>query len=82
VASTGELATAAMMAHSGGDGTARASGWRDGSGWRKETGTQGANLAGKRVNGETTGRVATGGDRADSLVTGMRKGLTSGARWP
>ena len=31
----------------------------DGSGWRKGTGTQGANRAGERVNGEMTG----GGDR-------------------
>jgi hypothetical protein len=41
---------------------------------------QGTNLAGERVNGETTGQVATGSDRADSLVMGARKGLTSGAR--
>jgi hypothetical protein len=43
---------------------------------------QGANLAGERVNGKATGRVATSGDRADSLVTGAREGLTSGARLP
>jgi hypothetical protein len=29
-----------------------------------------------------TGRVATSGDHADSLVTGAREGLTSGARLP
>jgi hypothetical protein len=28
------------------------------------------------------GRVATGGDRTDSLVTGAREGLTSGGRLP
>jgi hypothetical protein len=43
---------------------------------------QGANLAVERVNGETTGRVVTGGNRADSLVTVARKVLTSGARLP
>jgi hypothetical protein len=43
---------------------------------------QGANLAGERVNGKATGRVATSGDRADSLVTGAREGLTSGACLP
>jgi hypothetical protein len=37
------------------------------------------NRAGERVNGEATGRTVASGDRADSLVTGARKGLTSGA---
>jgi hypothetical protein len=73
VASTGELATAAMMAHSG-DGMARAGARRQG---RKAP-----NLAGERVNGEATERAAAGGDRVDSLVTGAREGLTSGARLP
>jgi hypothetical protein len=43
---------------------------------------QGANLAGERVNGEATRQVATGGDRADSLVTDTREGMTSGTHLP
>jgi hypothetical protein len=79
VASTGKLAPAAMMAHSGGDGMARAGGvkgqLRHSARWRKAP-----NRASKRVNGEAMERTAAGGDRVDSLVTGARKGLTSGAR--
>jgi hypothetical protein len=45
--------------------------------WRKVP-----NRVGERVNGEAMERAATGGDRVDSLVTGARKGLTSGARLP
>jgi hypothetical protein len=78
VASTGELATTAMMAHSGGDGMARVGGVKGQLGhsarWRKAP-----NRASERVNGEAMERVAAGGDRVDSLVTGARKGLTSGA---
>jgi hypothetical protein len=83
VASTGELATAAMMAHSGGDRMARAGGVKGQLGhsarWRKAP-----NQAGERVNGEAMERAAAGGDRIDSLVTGAsaRKVLTSGARLP
>jgi hypothetical protein len=81
VASTGELATAAMMAHSGGDEIAQAGGvkgqLRHSARWRKAP-----NRAGERVNGEATERAAAGSDRVDSLVTGTRKGLTSGARLP
>jgi hypothetical protein len=76
VASTDELATAAMMAHSGGDGMARAGGVKGRLGhsvrWRKAP-----NRAGERVNDEAMERAAAGGDRIDSLVTGARKGLTS-----
>jgi hypothetical protein len=57
VASTGELATVVMMAHSG-DGMARAGARRQG---RKAP-----NLAGERVNGEAMGRAAAGGDRVNS----------------
>jgi hypothetical protein len=81
VASTGELATTAMMAHSGGDGMARAGGVKGQLGhsarWRKAP-----NRAGERVNGEAMERATAGVDRVDSLVTGARKVLTSGARLP
>ena len=81
MASAGELATAAMMAHSGGDGMARAGGVKGRLGhsvrWRKAP-----NRAGERVNGEAMERVAAGGDRVDSLVMGARKVLTSGAHLP
>jgi hypothetical protein len=90
VASTGELATAVMMVHSG-DGTARAGGVK---GWLGKAGVKGRlghsarwrkapNRAGERVNGEATGWAVAGGERADSLVTGEgEKGLTGGARLP
>jgi hypothetical protein len=79
VASTGELATAVMMVHSG-DGTARAGGVKGRLGhsarWRKAP-----NRAGERVNGEATGRAVADSKRADSLVTGEgEKGLTGRAR--
>jgi hypothetical protein len=81
VASTGELATTAMMPHSGGDGMARAGGVKGQLGhsarWRKAP-----NRDGKRVNGEAMERAVADGDRVDSLVTGARKGMTSGARLP
>jgi hypothetical protein len=81
VASTGELATAVMMAHSGGDGMAQAGRVKGQLGhsarWHKAP-----NRAGERVNGEAMERAATDGDRVDSLVTGARKGLTSGAHLP
>ena len=77
MASTGELATAAMIAHSGDDGMARAGEVKGQLGhsvwWRKAP-----NRASERVNGEAMERAAAGGDRVDSLVTGARKGLTSG----
>jgi hypothetical protein len=57
VASTGELVTTAMMAHSG-NGMARAGARRQG---RKAP-----NFAGERVNGEAMERAAAGGDRIDS----------------
>jgi hypothetical protein len=47
---------------------------------RKPKAPNSANLAGERVNGEATRRVATGGASTDSLVTDAREGLTSGAR--
>jgi hypothetical protein len=53
-----------------GDGMARA-------GTRRQ-GRKAPNLAGERINGEATGRVVAGGDRADSLIMGAREGLTSG----
>jgi hypothetical protein len=75
----GELATATMMAHSGGDGMARAGGVKGqlehSARWRKAP-----NRDGERVNGEAMERAAAGGDRVDSLVTGAKKGLTCGAR--
>jgi hypothetical protein len=81
VASTGELGTVAMMAHSGDNGMARAGGVKGqlghSAGWRKAP-----NRAGERVNGEAMERAAAGGDRVDSLVMGVRKGLTSRARLP
>ena len=81
MASTDELAMAAMMAHSGGDGMARAGGLKGQFGhsarWRKAP-----NRAGERVNGEAMERAAASGDRVDSLVMGARKVLTSGARLP
>ena len=81
MASTGELATAAMIAHSGDDGMARAGEVKGQLGhsvwWRKAP-----NRASERVNGEAMERAAAGGDRVDSLVTGARKGLTSGAHLP
>jgi hypothetical protein len=52
-------------------------GRRDGSGRRKAP-----NRAGERDNGEATGRAEASGDHVDSLVTGAREGLTSGARLP
>jgi hypothetical protein len=81
VASTGDLATVAMMAHSG-DGMAQASG--DGMAWAgaRRQGRKAPNLADERVNGEATERAVAGGDRVDSLVTGEREGLTSGAHLP
>jgi hypothetical protein len=81
VASTDELATAAMMAHSGGDGMARAGGVKGQLGhsawWCKAP-----NQVGEHVNGKAMERAAVGGDHVDSLVMGARKGLTSGARLP
>jgi hypothetical protein len=79
VASTGELATAVMMAHSG-DGTAQA-GEGEGMARTQCVGRKVPNRAGERVNGEATGRTVAGGERADSLVTGEgEKGLTGEAR--
>jgi hypothetical protein len=67
---------AAMMAHSGGDGMARAGGLKGQFGhsarWCKAP-----NRARERVNGEAMERVAADGDCIDNLVTGARKGLTS-----
>jgi hypothetical protein len=81
VASTGELATAVMMAHRG-DGTARASGVKGRLG-HSARGRMMPNRAGERVNGEATGRTVAGGECVDSLVTGEgEKGLTGGARLP
>jgi hypothetical protein len=65
VVTTGELAMAAMMAHSG-DGMARAD--DDGmaqAGARRQR-CKAPNLSGERVNGEATERAAAGGDRVDS----------------
>jgi hypothetical protein len=53
-----------------GDGMARA-------GTRRQ-GRKAPNLAGERVNGEAMRRVVADGDRVDSLITGVREGLTSG----
>jgi hypothetical protein len=81
VASTSELATAAMMAHSGGDRMARAGGVKGQLGhsarWRKAP-----NRASMQVNGKVMERAAADGDRVDSLFMGARKVLTSGARLP
>jgi hypothetical protein len=78
VASTGELATEAMMAHGGGDGMAQAGGVKGQLGhsarWCKAP-----NRVGERVNGEAMEHAAAGGDRVDSLVTSVRRGLTSRA---
>jgi hypothetical protein len=82
VASTGELATAVMMAHRS-DGTARAGGEVKG---RLEHSVQGRmmpNRARERVNGEATGWTVASGECTDSLATGEgEKGLTGGARLP
>jgi hypothetical protein len=51
-------------------------------GWRKGIETQGANQAGKRVNGETTGLWRPAGIAVTSPVTGARKVLRSGTRLP
>jgi hypothetical protein len=81
VASTGELATAVMMAHRG-DGTAQASGVKGRLGHSAQ-GRMIPNRAGERVNGEATGRTVAGGECADNLVTSEgAKGLTGGARLP
>jgi hypothetical protein len=52
-------------------------GQRDGSGRRKAP-----NRAGERDNGKATRRTVASGERIDSLVTGMRKVLTSGDHLP
>jgi hypothetical protein len=79
VASTGELATAVMMAHNGGDRMAQAGGVKGQLGHRARW-RNAPNQASKHVNGEAVKRAAAGGDRVDSLVTGARKGLISGTR--
>jgi hypothetical protein len=79
VASTGELATAVIMAHSG-DGTAQAGGVKGRLG-HSARGRKAPNRAGERVNGEATRRTVAGGECVDSLVTGEgEKGLTGEAR--
>jgi hypothetical protein len=69
------LAATAMMAHSGGDGMARADGV---TGWLRAgargQGHKAPNLAGERVNGEAMRRAVAGGDCADSLITGAGEG--------
>jgi hypothetical protein len=78
VASTGELATTAMMAHSG-DGMARAG--ADGMarvGARRQ-GRKAPNLSGEHVNGEAMERAAVGGDRVDSRSRAGERELTGWA---
>jgi hypothetical protein len=53
----------------GGDGMAR--------GRRNGTGTQGAKPCWWVSNGEATGRAVAGGERADSLITGVGEGAVT-----
>jgi hypothetical protein len=68
-----------MMAHSGGDGMARAGGVKEQPGHSAQW-CKAPNRASKCVNGEVMERAVVGGDHVDNLVTGARKGLTSEAR--
>jgi hypothetical protein len=81
VACTGELATTGMVAHSGNDETARAGG--DGMA-RLAQGDRGArHQPGRRAsNGETMGRWRPAAIASLAPVTGARKALIGGARWP
>jgi hypothetical protein len=79
VVSTGELATAVMVAHSGDDGMARAGG--DGMARLAQWDKDARHQPGWQVSlWRDDGAVATGGDRVASPVTGARKVLTSGIR--
>jgi hypothetical protein len=71
-----------MMAHSGGDGMAWRRRWRRDGLVTVRGGARHTFCAGKRVNGEETGRAVAGDERVDGRSRARGKGLTSGACLP